>query len=58
MAYMANELITDCLSCAENGTYKCTKCDGEMYYKATTSNRLSCDECEDKNEQQSIIVSG
>lgn len=23
-----------CLNCAENGSYKCTKCDGEMYYKA------------------------
>lgn len=24
---------TDCDSCAESGSYKCTKCDGEMYYK-------------------------
>jgi hypothetical protein len=22
-----------CLNCAESGSYKCTKCDGEMYYK-------------------------
>jgi hypothetical protein len=22
-----------CINCAENGSYKCSKCDGEMYYK-------------------------
>lgn len=26
---------TDCERCAEYGSYKCTKCDGEMYYKDT-----------------------
>ena len=24
-----------CLNCTESGSYKCTKCDGEMYYKDT-----------------------
>lgn len=27
---------TDCERCAEYGSYKCTKCDGEMYYKPQT----------------------
>lgn len=32
-----------CLNCAENGSYKCTKCDGEMYYKADAAQT----DCED-----------
>lgn len=24
---------TDCRQCTEYGSYKCAKCDGEMYYK-------------------------
>lgn len=28
-------LKAHCLNCAESGSYKCKKCDGEMYYKDT-----------------------
>lgn len=27
---------TNCEKCAEYGSFKCTKCDGEMYYKPQT----------------------
>lgn len=27
------ESQTDCERCVEYGSYKCTKCEGEMYYK-------------------------
>ena len=29
------KLKAHCLNCVESGSYKCTKCDGEMYYKDT-----------------------
>ena len=28
-------LKAHCLNCAESGSYKCKRCDGEMYYKDT-----------------------
>ncbi len=27
------QLITKCLNCANSGSYKCSRCDGEMYFK-------------------------
>lgn len=41
-AYMlADTPQTDCENCAESGSYKCTKCDGEMYYKDTPQTERS-----------------
>ena len=34
--YKADTPQTDCEKCAEYGSFKCTKCDGEMYYKPQT----------------------
>lgn len=34
--WVANTSQTDYETCAESGSYKCTKCDGEIYYKADT----------------------
>lgn len=34
---------TACDNCAENGSYKCTKCDGEMYYRDVS--HTDCDTC-------------
>ena len=28
-----SRLTAKCLNCANGGSYKCSKCDGEMYYK-------------------------
>lgn len=28
-----SQLMTKCLNCANGGSYKCSKCDGEMYFK-------------------------
>ena len=30
-------ITSKCLNCKNNGSYKCLKCDGEMYYKQTES---------------------
>ena len=35
-----------CINCAENGSYKCSKCDGEMYYKYDKDEPQTCEECE------------
>ena len=34
--FTADTPQTDCEKCAEYGSFKCTKCDGEMYYKPQT----------------------
>ena len=31
--YDADKLTIKCDNCSENGSYKCSKCDGEMYFK-------------------------
>ena len=31
-----------CINCAENGSYKCNKCDGEMYYKYDMDEPQKC----------------
>ena len=28
-----SQLMAKCLNCANGGSYKCSKCDGEMYFK-------------------------
>ena len=42
-----------CDNCSENGSYKCSKCDGEMYFKRLevddepqTDNGIGCSRCE------------
>ena len=49
-------LTAKCLNCANGGSYKCSKCDGEMYYKydkdepQTDIHGLTdCDFCKGKN---------
>ena len=32
-------LTAKCINCANTGSYKCLKCDGEMYYKQTEPSR-------------------
>ena len=50
LAEQADALQTDCDNCAESGSYKCTKCDGEMYYKADTP-QMNCYITEDRSTQ-------
>ena len=44
-------LTAKCLNCANGSSYKCSKCDGEMYYKydkdePQTDNGIGCSRCE------------
>ena len=42
-----------CINCAENGSYKCSKCDGEMYYKYDKDEPQTeehCETCRHKDE--------
>lgn len=33
------QLTAKCLNCANSGSYKCSKCDGEMYFKTDQTER-------------------
>ena len=62
------QLMTKCLNCANGGSYKCSKCDGEIYFKYEPKTcetckfewfEPECDSCSDtysnwqsKNEPQ------
>jgi hypothetical protein len=40
-------LTAKCLNCANGGSYKCSKCDGEMYYKYDKDEpQTDCEACE------------
>ena len=46
-------LTAKCLNCANGGSYKCSKCDGEMYYKYDKDELQTeehCETCKHKDE--------
>ena len=38
------QLTAKCLNCANGGLYKCSKCDGEMYFKDEPQTCNDCDQ--------------